>query len=576
MARQVAAEAVGSFFLFAAVVGSGVMAERLAGGNDGVALLANTLATGAILFVLITMLAPVSGAQMNPAVSIVAALRGDIAWREAVLFVGAQLIAGIAGVWAVHLMFDMPLLEFSTKARTGTGQWLGEFVATFGLILTIIGTARHRPARIAPAVALYIVSAYWFTSSTSFANPAITVARALTDSFAGIAPADVPAFIVAQMAGALAGSAFGSYLFPKRPFDPLFEADRMNIENSRTYYGEVLGGSDDLRTDACCTIAPPPPEIGAALANVHDEVRAHYYGCGLVVPQAIVGAHVLDLGSGSGQDAYLLAQLVGEHGSVTGVDATPAQLAIADRHIDWHRERFGYARSNVRFVEGDIERLDALGLPQAGFDAIVSNCVINLVADKTAVLRAAHRLLKLGGELYFSDVYADRRVPEALLADRVLHGECLAGALYWGDFLPMAKTAGFADPRLVTDRPLAIGDAGIAARLDGIAFHSATYRLFKLDGLEAQCEDYGQAVRYLGTVPGSERVFALDGHHAIEAGRIFPVCGNTWKMLADTRFAAHFEFLGDFSRHYGVFPGCGTTSPFGAGGGIAASTSGCC
>ena len=350
----------------------------------------------------------------------------------------------------------------------------------------------------------------------------------------------------------------------------------MNIENSQRYYGEVLAGSEDLRTDACCTLAAPPPAIRAALANVHEEVRARYYGCGLVVPQAIEGAHVLDLGSGSGQDAYLLAQLVGEAGSVTGVDATPAQLAVANRHLDWHRDRFGYARSNVRFVEGDIERLGALELPEGGFDVIVSNCVINLVRDKLAVLRAAHRLLRPGGELYFSDVYADRRVPQALLADPVLHGECLAGALYWGDFLPLAKQAGFGDPRLVTDRPLAIGDPAIAAKLDGLDFFSATYRLFKLDGLEPQCEDYGQAVRYRGTIPGSERVFELDGHHAIEAGRVFPVCGNTWKMLHDTRFAPHFDFFGDFSRHYGVFPGCGTSRPFRSGGDAPAAAQGCC
>jgi SAM-dependent methyltransferase len=350
----------------------------------------------------------------------------------------------------------------------------------------------------------------------------------------------------------------------------------MNVENSRSYYGQVLTGSSDLRTDACCTVEAPSPGISAALANVHEEVKARYYGCGLVVPQAIEGADILDLGSGAGQDVYLLAQLVGEKGSVTGVDATPEQLAVANRHLDWHRDRFGYAQSNVRFVEGDIERLDDLGLPEGSFDVIVSNCVINLVADKPAVFQAAHRLLKPGGELYFSDIYADRRVPQALLADPVLHGECLAGALYWGDFDRIARQAGFADPRLVSDRPIAIGDPEVAAKLDGIAFFSATYRLFKLDGLEPQCEDYGQAVRYRGTVRASERVFDLDGHHAIEAGRMFAVCGNSWKMLAETRFAPHFEFFGDFSRHYGVFPGCGTTIPYAQGSGAAAPASGGC
>ena len=350
----------------------------------------------------------------------------------------------------------------------------------------------------------------------------------------------------------------------------------MNIENSRDYYGKVLQGSEDLKTDACCTAEAPPPAVMAAMMNVHEEVRARYYGCGLVSPQAIEGAHILDLGSGSGQDAYILAQMVGESGSVTGVDTTPEQLAVANEHLEWHREKFGYAKSNVAFVEGDIEKLDTLGLPEGHFDVIVSNCVINLVTDKQAVFAAAHKLLKEGGELYFSDVYGDRRVPEALQNDPVLHGECLGGALYWGDFLTQAKAAGFADPRLVTSRPLAIGDAQVAEKLDGISFYSATYRLFKLGDLETQCEDYGQAVRYKGTVPGQERVFELDGHHAIEAGRMFPICGNSWKMLADSRFAEHFEFFGDVSHHYGVFPDCGVAVPFGAAEGSVPDTPAAC
>ena len=351
----------------------------------------------------------------------------------------------------------------------------------------------------------------------------------------------------------------------------------MNLENSRDYYGKVLQGSEDLRTDACCTMEAPAPPVRTAMMNVHEDVRARYYGCGLVVPEAIDGAHILDLGSGSGQDVYILAQLVGEQGSVTGVDATPEQLAVATEHVEWHRERFGYAKSNVRFVEGDIEKLDQLGLEAGSFDVIVSNCVINLVADKAAVFAAAHKLLKPGGELYFSDVYADRRVPAHLLNDPVLHGECLSGALYWGDFDRLAKAAGFADPRLVTDRPLAINDKEAAEKLDGIAFTSATFRLFKIDGLEPRCEDYGQAVRYKGSMPGAPRAFDLDGHHHIETGRVFPVCGNTWKMLAETRFAEHFDFLGDFSRHYGIFPGCGVASPFGQADGAApAADAPCC
>ena len=335
----------------------------------------------------------------------------------------------------------------------------------------------------------------------------------------------------------------------------------MNIENSRRYYGEVLGGSSDLRTDACCTTAAPPAAIGAALAHVHPDVRARYYGCGLAVPDVLGGLRVLDLGSGSGQDAFVLAQLVGAEGSVVGVDATPAQLDVARRHLDWHAERFGFR--NVAFLEGDIERLDALDLAPESFDLVVSNCVVNLVADKPAVFRAAHRLLKPGGELFFADVYADRRVPAALRCDPELHGECLGGALYWGDFLRIAKAAGFGDPRLLADRPLAINDPGIALKLAGIAFFSATYRLFKLAGLEPQCEDYGQAVRYRGTIAGAPSSFTLDSHHRMDTGRLFPVCGNTQRMLAETRLAPHFDFFGDTTRHFGVFGGCGTAMPFG-------------
>jgi SAM-dependent methyltransferase len=350
----------------------------------------------------------------------------------------------------------------------------------------------------------------------------------------------------------------------------------MHVENVQNYYGSVLQSSADLRTDACCTLDRPSPDVLAALANIHPEVSARYYGCGLVVPQLLAGAQVLDLGCGAGQDAYVLAQLVGESGSVTGIDVTPEQLQVARRHVGWHQERFGFAASNVDFVDGDIERLDRLGLPAENFDVIVSNCVINLVEDKAAVFAAAHRLLKPGGELYFSDIYAERRVPEPLRRDPVLHGECLSGALYWGDFQRLARGAGFLDPRLVASRPLAITDPALADMLGGIRFHSATYRLFKLDGLEPACEDYGQAVIYRGTVPGSPAAFALDAHHIMDAGRVFPLCGNSWHMLAGTRFSPHFDFIGDFSRHFGIFPGCGTASPFAADGSASSGIGACC
>ena len=206
--------------------------------------------------------------------------------------------------------------------------------------------------------------------------------------------------------------------------------------------------------------------------------------------------------------------------------------------------------------------LGELGLEDASFDVIVSNCVINLCPDKAAVLREVFRLLRRGGEFYFSDVYADRRVPAAVRDDPVLYGECLGGALYWNDFLALARAAGFADPRLVEDRPLAATDPALAAKLGDVRFFSATWRLFRIDGLESACEDFGQAVVYRGTLPEQATRFVLDKRHAFDAGRVVPVSGNTWRMLHDSRLRPHFDFIGSFERHYGRFTAEGPAMPF--------------
>ncbi len=336
----------------------------------------------------------------------------------------------------------------------------------------------------------------------------------------------------------------------------------MKHEDVQTYYGETLQSSSDLQTNACCTPADMPDYLKAVLSKVHDEVLTRYYGCGLIAPEALEGARILDLGCGAGRDVYALSALVGESGKVVGVDMTEAQLDVARRHQDFHAEAFGHAASNVEFHHGYIETLDELGLEPGSFDIIVSNCVVNLATDKAAVLRGAYHLLKEGGEMYFSDVYADRRVPQAMAEEEVLYGECLSGALYWNDFLTLARGAGFGDPRQVTARPLTIGNPKLEARVAPLKFLSATYRLFKLPALEPACEDYGQAVIYKGTLPNAPHGFMLDDHHYMAAGKVFPVCGNTWMMLKDTRFAPHFDFIGDFSTHYGIFEGCGGDSPF--------------
>lgn len=336
--------------------------------------------------------------------------------------------------------------------------------------------------------------------------------------------------------------------------------DTAKLDSVKDYYGNQLQSSADLKTSACCDVSNMPRWLKPLLANIHPEVLTRYYGCGLVCPPLLEGCRVLDLGSGSGRDVYALAQLVGAHGQVIGVDMTDAQLKVATDHQLYHAEKFGF--NNVRFLKGYIEKLDALDLEPNSFDVIVSNCVVNLSTDKAAVLRGIHRLLKSGGEFYFSDVYADRRLPAELRNDPVLYGECLGGALYWNDFLTLAKANGFADPRLVESRPLAITDEVLAEKIGNHQFYSATYRLFKLDDLEGDCEDYGQAVRYRGTIAQCPQQFVLDGHHSIVKNHIFPVCGNTWRMLHDTRFKSHFEFSGNFEQHFGIFPGCGKTLPF--------------
>jgi len=273
---------------------------------------------------------------------------------------------------------------------------------------------------------------------------------------------------------------------------------------------------------------------------------------------------VLDLGCGSGRDVYIAAQMVGEQGTVIGVDMTEEQIGVAMKHEKSQAEAFGYEKPNTVFYKGQIEKLLELPIEKNSVDVIVSNCVINLCQDKEAVLKGCYELLKPGGELYFSDVYANRRISKGLQEDAVLWGECISGALYWNDFENLAKKCGFLDPRLVEDSVITVNNEELEEKVnaENLEFFSATYRLWKVDSLESHCEDYGQAVIYKGSVPRSPASLKLDNHHDMEAGKAFPVCGNTWKMLHDTRFKDHFDFIGNFERHYGIFEGCGSIIPF--------------
>lgn len=340
------------------------------------------------------------------------------------------------------------------------------------------------------------------------------------------------------------------------------------------YYGKILSKTGDLKTNACCASGAPPAWIAARLRNVHPDVADRFYGCGFPIPSALEGATVVDLGCGTGRDAYVIAQLVGPNGQVHGVDMTEEQLAVARQTESWHADRFRYARQNTHFHHGFMEDLESLGIAQGSVDVIVSNCVVNLSPRKDLVLAQAYRALKPGGELYISDVFVDRRLPEAVATDPVLYAECLGGALYQADFVSLARRAGFNDPRIVSSSAVTIQNDEIAQKVGTARFSSVTYRLFKLEGLDDQCEDYGQTATYRGGVEGSEHLFWLDDHHAFERGRPERVCANTAAMLSGTRFSRWFEVRGEKQTHFGLYP-CGPTMAA-AGNAKASGGTACC
>jgi SAM-dependent methyltransferase len=339
----------------------------------------------------------------------------------------------------------------------------------------------------------------------------------------------------------------------------------MREDAIQQYYGSTLSGSGDLRTGACCSPDAMPDYLQAWLREVPREVNDRFYGCGSPIPAAIDGATVLDLGCGTGRDAFLVSRLVGPRGRVIGLDMTPQQLEVARRGQAAHRETTSL--DNLDFREGVIEDLAAAGIADASVDVVVSNCVLNLSSDKSRVLAEIFRVLKPGGELFFSDVYADRRIPAELLEDPVLRGECLSGALYPEDFRRMLERLGCADHRVLARSPVPLLDPEIEARIGMVRFESVTVRSFKLD-LEDRCEDYGQSATYRGDIAHHPHRFVLDDHHVLETGRPLAVCGNTAAMLADTRYAPHFEVT-PRRAHFGLFD-CGPTPAPGA------SAAACC
>lgn len=315
------------------------------------------------------------------------------------------------------------------------------------------------------------------------------------------------------------------------------------------YYGETLNSQRDLKTGACCSPEAMPAYLQDWLREIPREVTDRFYGCGSPIPAAATGATVVDLGCGTGRGAFLASRLVGPAGRVIGIDMTPQQLAVAERNVAEHHRTTGL--ENIEFRLGSIEDLAASGIASTSIDAVISNCVLNLAGDKARVLAEVFRVLKPGGELYFSDVFADRRIPGALLQDPVLRGECLSGALYLEDFRRLLLALGCADFRIVARSPVPLLDADIEAVIGHVRFESITVRAFKLD-LEDRCEDYGQVATYRGTIAHHPHAFALDDHHRFERGRPMLVCGNTADMLARTRYAEHFEVTAR-GAHFGLF-----------------------
>ena len=323
----------------------------------------------------------------------------------------------------------------------------------------------------------------------------------------------------------------------------------------QNYYGEVLKNKSDLQTTACCPTEAIPLYLRKHLGLIEGEILERFYGCGSPVPLALEGCTILDLGCGTGRDVYLCSQLVGETGRVIGLDMTANQLAVARKYQDAHRQRFGHDVSNVEFHQGYMEDLAAIGIADDSVDVVISNCVLNLAPDKETVFREIFRVLKPGGELYFADVFSDRRLTAPMRKDPVLVGECLGGALYTEDFRRTLYRLGVADYRTVAASVIEPSNPELEERVGNVRFFSMTVRAFKLD-LEDRCEDYGQVAWYNGTIPHAPHRMVLDDHHTFITGKPMPVCSNTAAMLASTRFGAHFRLEGDLSTHYGLFD-CG-------------------
>ncbi len=321
------------------------------------------------------------------------------------------------------------------------------------------------------------------------------------------------------------------------------------------YYGEELKKTSDLKSEACCNINEIPEYIKDIIPLIDDEILMKYYGCGSPIPTHLNGLKVLDIGCGTGRDAYIISKLTGPKGFVCGLDMTENQLNLAKSRIKSQTERFGYKKPNISFIMDYMENIGQ-HFESESIDVTISNCVLNLAEDKEPVFRQIYDTLKYGGEFYFSDIYTDRRAGDEIRNNPLLYSECLGGALYFGDFKRLCRKTGFIDPRIISLREVRITNNEILKLTGNIRFYSATYRLWKLKGLEDACEDYGHIAIYKGGLPESPFSFQLDESHLFYKGKPEKVCGNTALMLSKTRYKDFFEVTGSFNEHFGEFKDC--------------------
>lgn len=345
-------------------------------------------------------------------------------------------------------------------------------------------------------------------------------------------------------------------------------------EEVKEYYSKIsVENGGEMVTHTCsCGTDCLPKYIKDVLAEIPEEITSRFYGCGSPLPPALEGCTVLDLGCGTGRDVYLASKLVGENGKVIGVDMNPDQLEFAKKHQAQMAEKF---YDNVQFVESYIE--DLKDIADESVDVVISNCVINLSPYKEQVFKEIWRVLKVGGELYFSDIFADRRIPDELNHNLVLTGECLGGAMYIEDFRRMMRKCGWEDFRYMSSSAATIDNEEVEAMVGNIEFSSRTVRAFKLpDTVEDICEQYGQTAVYKGGIQGCENYFDLDDHHRFFKDLRLDVCGNSCTYVQDTRYGKYFQIYGDRSIHFGPYEGCGNAPAVDGGSGGGCCGGGCC